>query len=332
MWYFNAKNIIEGLEFATSGNVSSIDKSLYPDELNYLFSRIIGEHSRIEKHKINSFSINEKLTKNILNYGMPKESFDQILGKLSSVEHKASEIIGLSNVNKSEVSLIKEDALSILKSIDEIKERSEFLIQSITSLENSVNVLNFGAKEYKGFIDGITSLTKTVTYIASHTNLLALNAAIEAARAHDLGRGFAVVADQVKNLAIKTMKLTEQIDSVTFKMGDISEGVESSVGKSIWKLKEGKNIIEDVLEMMHAYEPKLKELIETIVVFDKHSSRQSKFINVIIDKKEKVSVSLNSESLVEMKNEIYNNFEEIKNLMGVEGEDDVGSVDEDGLF
>ncbi|MBB5322049.1 methyl-accepting chemotaxis protein [Marinobacter oulmenensis] len=91
-----------------------------------------------------------------------------------------------------------------------IQGSSEQVRQLATRIGEAVDVI----RKLSTDSDNITSVLDVIRGIAEQTNLLALNAAIEAARAGEQGRGFAVVADEVRTLAQRTQKSTEDIQSM----------------------------------------------------------------------------------------------------------------------
>ncbi len=109
-----------------------------------------------------------------------------------------------------------EHALAVMsETVGNVNGIAELIRASGTSVEH----LDHSSKQIGGIV-------QVIKEIADQTNLLALNAAIEAARAGEQGRGFAVVADEVRKLAERTSKATQEIAGL---IGDIQSQIGGTV-------------------------------------------------------------------------------------------------------
>ncbi|HAK87755.1 MAG TPA: hypothetical protein DHV16_09130 [Nitrospiraceae bacterium] len=138
--------------------------------------------------------------------------------------------------NLAEIGIKAKDSVTLIA--DDINANASRMF----NLSESINNIQDSTKK-------ITSIITVIKDIAEQTNLLALNAAIEAARAGEQGRGFAVVADEVRKLAEKVSKATQDVvniiketeERVSTGANAVSEIVEAEmhVGDEISKLKDG---------------------------------------------------------------------------------------------
>lgn len=119
--------------------------------------------------------------------------------------------------------------------------------EAMTSLLSRIDNVTAGSDRMRAVVDQITPMLETISGIADQTNLLALNAAIEAARAGEQGRGFAVVADEVRALAARTRKSTEEIDS---RLTDLTKGMEQMV-RSIEETRESSGAASEANERVN---------------------------------------------------------------------------------
>jgi methyl-accepting chemotaxis protein len=183
----------------------------------------------------------------------------------ASIEQMTASIEYVSHASQNTLALTEQSGAWAHQGVDIVQQAATEILRIANSADTmSELVTNLGQKTFS-----IRSIVNVINEIASQTNLLALNAAIEAARAGEQGRGFAVVADEVRKLADRTAKATQDIGVMIEEVGTqashavtqmaswgktMSGGIElaQSAGAMMTKIEDGSQHVLGSVHEVHA--------------------------------------------------------------------------------
>lgn len=290
-------------------------------ELAHNFNRVMEQISSIIKNVIvvtdqvsgNVQIMSSATDDTVISTNQQLKEIEQIAAALNELSASAEEVArsaGETAKRTKEASSAAEEGTKVMASSQETIRR---LTGQIEATANKIQIL-------KDNSENIGSVMEVIRSIAEQTNLLALNAAIEAARAGEQGRGFAVVADEVRSLAQKTQKSTEEIESIITQLQKAADEAHMSMNISISSVQETIDTstqVENTLEYIRENVSTINDMNHQIATASEEQSsvanEVSKIITAIYALSEKVAG--NAAVVAENATELAQESRELKNQM-----------------
>jgi methyl-accepting chemotaxis protein len=168
------------------------------------------------------------------------ESTSRTVNEMAELaDEVATKVTNTANASQKVNSMVHRGANTATSAI----EKMETIFKGIEKTESA-------AKRLEEKLNDIPKILDVITHISRQTDLLALNATIEASKAGEHGRGFALVAEEVRRFAVNTSKSVEDVDRIVKDLKIEVEGVVSSAGEGTSFLREGRDDIRKIRDIL----------------------------------------------------------------------------------
>jgi methyl-accepting chemotaxis protein len=211
--------------------------------LNHLIASVLQQARQLQQltEQLSSAANESKQVNQSLNLAS-----DSIVSAVHQMAVANREMATVATGSAQEAELASQNASQGISVVNQVN-------QSMAQLSSDVDSALQYSTELEQSSGNIASVLDVIRAIAEQTNLLALNAAIEAARAGEQGRGFAVVADEVRTLASRTQRSTEDIQQMI-------QNLQSRVKQAAMAIHSGKSNADRTVGFFTAAEQVFQQL------------------------------------------------------------------------